>query len=77
MWSCWSEPWNVSSGRIAGADTACWTALYNTNNISITSISPNTKHGKKQKQEEKRNKNKTKEEGTRKKETLTHTDSAS
>jgi hypothetical protein len=58
----------MSSGRIAGADTACWTALYNTNNISITSISPNTKHGKKQKQEEKRNKNKTKEEGTRKKE---------
>jgi hypothetical protein len=59
----------MSSGRIAGADTACWTPLYNTNNISITSISPNTKHGKKQKQEEKRNKNKTKEEGTRKKET--------
>jgi hypothetical protein len=51
------------SGRIASAYTACWTAepLYNTNNISMTLTSPNTKHEKKKKHKEKRREAKTKQ----------------
>jgi hypothetical protein len=43
VWNCWSEPWNLSLGRIANADITCCIAEPLYNDISITSTTSTEK----------------------------------